>query len=611
MISMKLTHKQKKYLKKNLRKKSLRQIAQDLNLDPQVLQKDLEKKKSKKWLTDKFLDKKQENDLDKRIKDFNLKSFIQENRYLILLLCLLVLFTFFNSLKNDFVSDDINGILKNANLDNLSYIYSSPMRLIRFFQPFLYFLINSLFGRSPIAFRLVNLFFHLATVQALFLILYLLFNRRIALVAATLLAVHPIVTESVVWISGSGYVMYSFFLLLSILAFLFISKNKKYLYYSFAFGTIAVLISEKALIFPLILGALSLTYDIQVKNKKKLLLIAVPVAVLGLILLSQVPERISSLQSNYYAQNGITNPFVQIPVAISSYLRLIFWPKNLTLYHTDLTSGYFTFPLMLVVFLAFMVLLIASFKKNRPIFFWLSLFFISLFPTLTPLGISWMVAERYVYLGSIGIFVVIAILIDKLNKISPIKNLPLAIFFILIIPALMTRTIIRNKDWQNQDTLWLAAAKTSPSSHQNHNNLGDLYARQGKLEKAVEEFKKAIALKPNYADAYHNLGNIYQQMNKIDQAIESYQKAIKFNPNLWQSYQNLGGIYFNQKKYDLAREMMEKATLANPKNSNILINLGVIYLRLGKGQKGKEAFQKALQIDPQNQRARQALLSIE
>ncbi len=73
---------------------------------------------------------------------------------------------------------------------------------------------------------------------------------------------------------------------------------------------------------------------------------------------------------------------------------------------------------------------------------------------------------------------------------------------------------MRNFDWKNQDTLWLATAKTSPSSHQNHNNLGDLYARRGEYEKAVEEFKKAIELKPDYGDAYHNLANVYHQIGK-------------------------------------------------------------------------------------------------
>ena len=97
--------------------------------------------------------------------------------------------------------------------------------------------------------------------------------------------------------------------------------------------------------------------------------------------------------------------------------------------------------------------------------------------------------------------------------------------------ALSVRTITRNADWKNQDTLWLATAKTSPSSPQNHNNLGDYYGRQGDLEKAAEEFKTAIKLKPNYGDAYHNLANIYHQMGEDDLAIENYRKALSFNPN--------------------------------------------------------------------------------
>jgi protein O-mannosyl-transferase len=45
--------------------------------------------------------------------------------------------------------------------------------------------------------------------------------------------------------------------------------------------------------------------------------------------------------------------------------------------------------------------------------------------------------------------------------------------------------MIRNSDWQNQDTLWIATGKTAPSDPKTHNNLGDLYGRHGDLDRAI------------------------------------------------------------------------------------------------------------------------------
>lgn len=219
-------------------------------------------------------------------------------------------------------------------------------------------------------------------------------------------------------------------------------------------------------------------------------------------------------------------------------------------------------------------------------------------------------AERYVYLGALGVFVLIGLGIQKIGEIA--KNQKIAyLIFALIILCLSTRTIIRNLDWRNQDTLWLATAKTSPSSSQNHNNLGDLYGRRGEYEKAVEEFKIAIKLKPNYADAYHNLANTYYQMGKDDLALENYQKALEFNPNLWQSHQNLAAIYFNQGKGQQAKEELEKAIVIDSQNVNLYINLAIVYRKLGEKEKASQALQQTLTLDPQNQKAKQLLLSPE
>ncbi len=501
------------------------------------------------------------------------------------ILAVLVLTAYLGSLNNAFVADDVPIILNNDRIDKPDFIFSNPLTL---FSGVLYLSIVKIFGRLPFAFRAVNILFHLGNVWVVYFLLRILFNSKIAFFAAAILATHPLQTEGITWISGGMYTRYSFFLLLALLLYILndAREDKKFYWASIGSFALALLNSEKAMVFPFILLALEFAYQGLKKNWRRL----IPFFALGgawaLIYIGKIGERVSNLQTAHYQTPQTLNPLAQIPVAISSYLELIFWPKNLTLYHSEMSFSSVEFYSRAIVFLIFLGTVAWTYRKNRPAFFWLSFFSISLLPTLTPFGVSWIVAERYVYLGSLGIFTTAALTVERITKkISGRYQLVgrssnLYVILVLLLLPLTIRTVVRNRDWKTQDTLWLAAAKTSPSSPQNHNNLGDLYGRRGDLQRSAEEFQKAIELKPGYADAYHNLANTYQQMGKIEEAIENYQKAAEINPNLWQSCQNLAAIYFEREEFELAKEWMEKAVAANPENPNLQRNLEIIYLAL-------------------------------
>ena len=566
-----ITGKQKKFIRKNARNLSLDELSEQLEITPRELQEYLKRI----WRKDKF-DKYSQKTLPVSSPPVSFVSWLKNNWRIILGLIFLVFIIYINGLNGAFVSDDVNWIPKNPNIGNFKAYFQINNRPAIWI---IYYLIHLLGGINPFFYRLPNLIFHIGNTITIFYLLNLLINKRVAIFTSLIIAVHPILVESVTWIAGGSYAAYTFFFLLSFIFYLFAKKKAGLYFFTFIFLLISLSFSEKGvvlfLMFPL--------YEIAFGSLKKMWKFFLPFLAVGLlvaiILINQIGGKVIGLKIYNYVQPGYDNPLLKIPIAVTEYLRLIVWPSDLSLYRNELSFTWLEFSIRAGIFLIFLLIIFFSYRKQKNIFFWLSLFIISLLPTLTPLRIASVVAERYVYLGSIGIFTVIGIIFDYLSQNEKLRK-SIYIIFAVTITALSIRTMVRNHDWANEDNLWVASAKVSPNDPNVLNNLGDMYGRHEDYQKAIESFSLAIKLKPDYADAYHNLANIqtalYLKEKKeeyLKSAIDNYLQAIKYNPLLWQSHQNLAIIYFNIGKSDKAVEEITQAIKINPTNPDLQNNL--------------------------------------
>lgn len=539
-----------------------------------------------------------------------LKDWLKKNKVSLLILTVLVAIAYFNSLGNGFVSDD-RGIAYDSKAWTFQTLFSQPHSYLRTFLTYLLFPV--VLGRNPIFYHLLNFFLHLGNVYLVFALVGLILKPKYALPAAALFAVHPLSTEAVTWVSGGGYIQYSFFFLISFITYI-LSKKEKHLYYvSLIAYLLSQLSSDKAAPLFLVFFLYEFTFGSIRKNWKKLL----PFTLTSTFFIIHYAFNVGGRVNSVLAEAGdaprtanLHNLLIQLPIAIGSYVLLFFWPQNLSLYQTELL--YFppvVYIFKLLLLLTLLGLIIWGYFKNRQVFFWLSFLFISLGVTLLPLPIAWVVAERYIYLGSLGLIVPLAIVFRKLLARGRFRTISYVVFA-LIISLLAIRTVIRNMDWKNEDSLWLSMAKTSPSSQTNHNNLGDYYDRQGDYQKAIEEFKTAIRLNPRYADAYNNLGTAYHHAGNDTEALKSYQKALELNPKIWQSYQGLGGIYYSENNLPKALENLEKASELAPREVEILFNTAYIYSLLGNNQRALAIAANILSIDPNHQKTKELIASL-
>jgi protein O-mannosyl-transferase len=464
-------------------------------------------------------------------------SWVKRNKFKLLFLALLVGVSYVNSLGNEFVSDDVFAIVNN---DNLGDFREALVNKFYFLRPFEYWIVFSLFGKKALFFRLINFVFHILTVWGVYALGGLLISSYVGLVAASIFAVHPLGVESVAWISAGSYVQATAFSLWSLIFYWLVIRGKngifekKYYFWSMFLLLLALSSMERSVVVVGLMGVLS-WWKVGLKKTWKLLILPIIFGgVWVLMSFANVGVRQASLQNDFYNNGGGGVSFwLQLPVAVGEYVRLFVWPAGLTLYHSDLMFtgvGLFIRVLILVGLLAGMIY---SFLKKNKEWFFILWFFVCLSPTLLPLGISWIVAERYVYMAMVGLCLWLAMGVWWLRE--KMGSDGASLLLVILVSLFMIRTVMRNRDWKTADELWLSAERYSTLSPQNHNNLGDVYGKRGMFERSRDHLLRAIELNPSYADAMHNLGNTYLQMGEIEKAKESYLRALEVNPNLWQS----------------------------------------------------------------------------
>ena len=252
------------------------------------------------------------------------------------------------------------------------------------------------------------------------------------------------------------------------------------------------------------------------------------------------------------------------------------------------------------------------YKKSKAIFFGIWWFLITLFPVYNLIPLFNPFAERYLYLPLQGFCVAVAVVLNdflksRLSRPRAAKMVtPLLV--ITIVGLYSTMTIARNRDWKDGLTLWSKTVKSSPHSSVAHGSLGHAYQQLGRLDEAIEEYKRAIAIYPDDYKAHYNLGVVYDQQGALDKAVQSYQRAIRINPAYPNAHFNLGIIYQHQGLPDKAIEQFRKVTELDPADFEARNNLGVALAIQGNLGQAIGEWEKVLEIDPRNQSARENML---
>jgi protein O-mannosyl-transferase len=429
-------------------------------------------------------------------------------------------------------------------------------------------------GFSIPLFRLLNVLFHAGTTVVLYYIIKKLTNTKVAVLSTLFFSIHPIAVESVAWISAGIYPQSAFFFFLSFLCYISMNKSmhsKKYLILHWIFFIFSLLSSDKAIIYVILFFSYEWFYGSLGKNWKKLLFISCFSIFVFLLQSGRIAERLL-FSSTLNSSNVISTNFItHISATIGMYLDRILFPSWLSIYPSIITVSQGTIIRWYLWTFGIILLFLYAIVKKKHFGFFISLFFISISYTLIPLPLASSYAERYTYVGYIGILVCVIqcivwimhqIYIMIQNKNGKFGHFPTYIqygLFFIIFTLLFIRTSNRIADWKDTNSYILAAHRDSPNNPKVRNMMAEYYIGKNKYKEAINELETAISFAPNYLPAYFNLGLTYEQSGDIEKAIYWYKESLQRNPSQWQAAYQLGLIYKIEGNNKEAKDYLSKA----------------------------------------------------
>ncbi len=133
--------------------------------------------------------------------------------------------------------------------------------------------------------------------------------------------------------------------------------------------------------------------------------------------------------------------------------------------------------------------------------------------------------------------------------------------------------------YRNAECEFKQATLINPRFYEAFNNLGNVYRKKKKNEKAADAYKKAIQVKPDYLHAHVNLANLYSLTGEYEKAEAKYREIIAMKPGDADTHYELALTYEKQENKKLFLKELEEATRINPDHFKAHLKLAEMYTK--------------------------------
>lgn len=540
-----------------------------------------------------------------------------------LALLVVVLATNANALHNEFLSwDDTLLVTENPRVQA-----DSLAGLLRVFSPsdalagrhleylplrdFCYAVIFYFRGLSPLPFHLVQILAHAGACFLLFWCVRPWIGERAAVVAAFLFAVHPVHVESVVWISCLKDPTFAGCALLSVGLYFRSQRGtpvaRRVAYAGALLAMIAALgFKQIAIAIPALLFAVDYAFGRRRTAATLLYKLPFVVVVLAVLPLYLV---IGSRSHVIIAPPGGTRftGFLTMTFVYAQYVGKLIAPFSLSARYVVrpvLGVGDPRFLLSAAVIVAAWSVAFAVRRRTKLPLFVLLWFTASVLPVMNIVAIPIEMADRYLYLPSIG-FVVgvsagIVALVDRVGTRNATAARGVMVATLVVGIVWCRQSVVGNEVWKNDVTLWSSVIERSPEFYIGRTSLAAAYLKRGDAAAAERELRTSLATFPGDSTAYLNLGELLRRQKRYAEAKEAFRHVIALKPDYPQAYNNLAAVSMDEGDWQEARLSLEKALALSAEYPTAHRNLAIVCMKLADTDCALRHMQSAIDARPDN-----------
>lgn len=483
-----------------------------------------------------------------------------------------------------------------------------------------FWILHKLVELNPLPYHLLNVFLHAGSAVLLWHVLRRL-GVRAAWLGAALWALHPVMVQSVAWITELKNTQSCFFYLLSILFFLKADdsaadpQRRWRLGLSLVFFVMAITSKSATVMLPVVL-VLCLWWRRGGFVWRDLAVI------MPFFLIAAAASGWTIWEQKFHsgalgADWSQTWP-ERLVIAgrdVWFYAGKLFWPNPLIFiyprWQVDATNLASFLPLVAAIG----GLLLLWWKRNgplRPLFFATAYFILSLFPVLSFFNVYFFrysfVSDHFQYLAAMGPLTLVAsgIAAAAASFKKNSSGIQTAIGAVLLL-ILATLTWGQTKNYADAKALYRATIARNPNCALAYNNLGALAFQEQRLDEALDYYQKALAIDPGIPEALYNLGNALFAKNDFAQAVGAYQGALRGQPDNLTARNNLAVSLIATGHINEAIEQFTEALRFNPNDPDTHYNLGHLLIQLGRPEEALPHLTRAVQLKPDYEKAKQDL----
>ncbi|MFT5369250.1 MAG: hypothetical protein ACI8V2_004225 [Candidatus Latescibacterota bacterium] len=194
--------------------------------------------------------------------------------------------------------------------------------------------------------------------------------------------------------------------------------------------------------------------------------------------------------------------------------------------------------------------------------------------------IGTILGERLLYLPMVGMALFVGAVASRfyVGEHRPY----LVVGLVVLLGALGVRTGVRNADWKNDVTLFLAAIDDGNRSAKVYYNLGVGYRKQGQYQEALKAFEQLAELKADDAGSWNYLGIVYAEQERYAEAAEAYARAVALDSTQVDLWKRLGEMYAKTENWPGSEAAFLKVLAVHSDDVDARFELAKVYYHLEK-----------------------------